>query len=63
MGNNEEAQHLSRPPPSYGMIGTQFSTLNRAGLNDPEVYDITSLELEIFHITLKTDKITMLKLK
>jgi hypothetical protein len=35
MRDNEYVQHPS--PPSTGLSGTQFSTLNIAGINVPEV--------------------------
>jgi hypothetical protein len=36
MRDNEQVQHPSRPSSSTGLSGTQFSTLNSAGINDPE---------------------------
>jgi hypothetical protein len=35
MRDNEYLQHPSRTP-STGLSGTEFSTLNSAGINDPE---------------------------
>jgi hypothetical protein len=36
MRENEYVQHPSRPKHPQSLSGTQFSTLNIAGINDPE---------------------------
>jgi hypothetical protein len=52
MSDNKEVQHSSRPH-NTGLSGTQFSTVNSAGINDhdwPEQYNNTEIKYKVYFL-------------